>query len=111
FKKYNVLPVGTVIAILNPDIMRPRDPNSNKFTLSLNSSEETILEVGHSRDLGTCKSIKKTGDRCSTWVDRRHTDFCEFHVQLDLQKTRSARPELANTGKLFDPQRPGSNSS
>jgi minichromosome maintenance protein 10 len=60
----------------------------------LNSDADTILEIGSARDLGFCKSIKKDGKTCDGWVDKRHTEFCDFHVNQTLEKTRSSRMEI-----------------
>lgn len=91
FDKFWKLPVGTVIAILNPGFMPPPrgKADTGKFSLTLNSDADTILEIGSARDLGFCKSIKKDGATCDTWVDKRHTEFCEFHVNLTLQKSNT----------------------
>lgn len=100
FEKYWKLTVGTVIAILNTSIMPPTQAATNKFSLTVNSSEDTILEIGKARDLGFCKSIKKDGKTCDNWVDARHTEYCEFHAAMALEKTRAARMEV-NTGSSF----------
>ncbi|RDL41831.1 Primase zinc finger [Venustampulla echinocandica] len=91
FDKFWKLPVGTVIAILNPGFMPPPrgKADTGKFSLTLNSDADTILEIGSARDLGFCKSIKKDGATCDSWVDKRHTEFCEFHVNLTLQKSNT----------------------
>jgi minichromosome maintenance protein 10 len=103
FEKFWKIPTGTIIAILNPGFMPPTKgkADTGKFSLVLNSDEETILEIGTARDLGYCKSVKKDGHVCDTWVDKRHTEFCDYHVNATLSKTRSARMETntMNFGK------------
>ena len=101
FEKFWKIPTGTIIAILNPGFMKPQRVDTGKFSLVLNSDCDTILEVGTARDLGYCKSVKKDGHVCDTWVDKRHTEFCDFHVNLTLQKTKSSRMEIntMNFGK------------
>ncbi|EPE28993.1 primase zinc finger [Glarea lozoyensis ATCC 20868] len=103
FEKFWKIPTGTIIAILNPGFMPPPKgkADTGKFSLVLNSDCDTILEIGTARDLGYCKSVKKDGHVCDTWVDKRHTEFCDFHVNLQLQKTRSSRMEIntMNFGK------------
>lgn len=103
FEKFWKIPTGTIIAILNPGFMPPPKgkADTGKFSLVLNSDCDTILEIGTARDLGYCKSVKKDGHICDTWVDKRHTEFCDFHVNLQLQKTRSSRMETntMNFGK------------
>lgn len=105
FDRFWKLTPGTVIAILNPSIMPP-PPNkvdTGKFSLTLHSSDDTILEIGVSRDLGFCKSIKKDGKPCEQWVDKRHTAFCTFHVDLQLQKAKSGRMEVNTMTAAFAP--------
>ncbi|ODH53448.1 hypothetical protein GX48_00278 [Paracoccidioides brasiliensis] len=105
FPRYYKLVPGTVIAILNPSIMPP-PPNkvdTNRFSLTLNSSDDTILEIGKSQDLGFCKSVKKDGKVCESWVDGRKTEFCEFHIDLQLRKTTAKRMEVNSGPGLFGP--------
>ncbi|KAL2364956.1 hypothetical protein RJZ56_002104 [Blastomyces dermatitidis] len=111
FPRYYKLIPGTVIAILNPSIMPP-PPNkldTNRFSLTLNSSDDTILEIGKAQDLGFCKAIRKDGKVCEAWVDGRKTEFCEFHVDLQLRKTTAKRMEVNSGPGIFGPGgRPGS---
>jgi len=96
FERFWKLSPGTVIAILNPNIMKPLPgrQNTGKFSLSLNSSDNTILEIGTARDLGFCKSVKKDGKMCDTWIDKRHTEYCEYHVNESLRKVKAGRMEV-----------------
>jgi minichromosome maintenance protein 10 len=105
FEKFWKLTPGTVIALLNPGFMAPPQgkTDTGKFSLTLNSSEDTLLEIGTARDLGYCKSVKKDGKTCDSWVDKRHTEFCDYHVNLSLTKTHASRMEV-NTMN-FGPKR------
>lgn len=105
FEKFWKLTPGTVIALLNPGFMPPPrgKTDTNKFSLTLNSSDDTILEIGTNRDLGYCKSVKKDGKTCDTWVNKRHTEFCDYHVNISLNKTHANRMEV-NT-MSFGPKR------
>jgi minichromosome maintenance protein 10 len=96
FDKFWKLTAGTIIAILNPVIMAPQrgKTDTGKFSLVLNSDADTILEIGSARDLGFCKSMKKDGKTCDAWVDKRHTEFCDFHINQTLEKTHSNRMEV-----------------
>lgn len=96
FDKFWKLTAGTIIAILNPVIMPPQrgKTDTGKFSLVLNSDADTILEIGSARDLGFCKSVKKDGKTCDAWVDKRHTEFCDFHINQTLEKTHSNRMEV-----------------
>ncbi|KAI0514936.1 hypothetical protein F5B22DRAFT_609050 [Xylaria bambusicola] len=102
FERYWKLTPGTLLAILNPTIMPP-PPNrtdTGRFSLVINSGDDTILEVGTARDLGFCESIKKDGALCSSWVNSKRTKFCEFHTNLALSKKLAARQDVNahNTG-------------
>lgn len=94
FSKYWKLDTGTVVAILNPSIMKPLKLDTGRFSLVINSSGDTILEIGSARDLGYCKTLKKDGEQCNSWIDKRHTEYCEFHVNEALKKTKSGRMEV-----------------
>jgi minichromosome maintenance protein 10 len=102
FSQFWKLPVGTVIAILNPDIMPPRERGSSTFSLKLSSSDDTILELGAARDMDFCHAKKKDGKQCDTWIDSRKTEYCEFHIQLQVEKSKRGRMEvnsMVGTGK------------
>ena len=96
FEKFWKLTVGTIIAILNPSFLPPPKgkADTGKFSLTLNSNADSVIEIGTARDLGFCKSVKKDGKTCTTWVDRRHTEFCDFHVNETLKKTHANRMEV-----------------
>ncbi|KAL2062946.1 hypothetical protein VTL71DRAFT_6018 [Oculimacula yallundae] len=100
FDKFWKYTPGTIIAILNPQFMPPPKGKeaTGKFSLTLNSNADTILEVGTARDLGYCKSIKKDGKTCDSWVDKRHTEFCDYHVNQTLNKTHANRMEVNTMG-------------
>lgn len=100
FDKFWKLDPGTVVAILNPNTMPPQKADTGKFSITINSSDTTVLEIGTSRDLGFCKAVKKDGKTCDSWVDSRHTEFCEFHTNSALQKTLAGRMEV-NTMSSF----------
>jgi minichromosome maintenance protein 10 len=105
FEKFWKITVGTIIAILNPTFMPPPKgrADTGKFSITLNSNADTdnVLEIGTARDLGFCKSVKKDGKTCTAWVDKRHTEFCDFHVNETLKKTHANRMEVntMNFGK------------
>jgi minichromosome maintenance protein 10 len=101
FDKFWKLTPGTVIAILNPSIMPPVKADTGRFSVTVNSSEDTVLELGAARDLGFCKTVKKDGKTCDAWIDKRHTEYCDFHVNEALQKTIAGRMEVntMNFGK------------
>lgn len=105
FPRYYRLTPGTLIAILNPSTMPPppHKTDTNRFSLTLSSSDDTILEVGKAQDLGFCKAVRKDGRTCDSWVDSRKTEFCEFHVELQLRKTTSHRMEVNGGPSILGP--------
>ena len=105
FTRFRKLTPGTVVALLNPDIMPPPPGrvDTGRFSLKLASSDDTVLEIGTSRDLGWCKSVRKDGKQCGSWIDKRHTDFCEFHVDTVVERTRRGRMEVQGMSAPFAP--------
>lgn len=98
FSKYWKLVPGTLIAILNPDILPPRDRATSKFSLKLSSSDDTVLEIGSARDLDFCHAMRKDGKECGQWIDGRKTEFCDFHVELMVEKSKRGRMEVNTMG-------------
>jgi minichromosome maintenance protein 10 len=94
FERFWKLTPGTVIGILNPGIMAPRVKESGAFSLKLQSSEDTVLEIGTAKHVGFCSAKKANGRQCSQWVDGRKTTVCEYHMSLKVDKARSGRMEL-----------------
>ncbi|KAF5248612.1 hypothetical protein FAUST_275 [Fusarium austroamericanum] len=96
FTRYWKLTEGTVIGILNPTIMPPPPGrhDTGKFSLVINSDDDSIVEIGTARDLGGCQSVKKDGDRCGTWINKKRTHYCEFHSNEAIRKQRSTRLEV-----------------
>ena len=105
YTRFWKLTPGTVIAILNPDIMPPPPgkADTGRWSLALNSSDDTILEIGTARHLGFCKSIKKDGNGCGSWVDARKTEYCEWHVDRAVEKSRRGRMEVQGMSAPFAP--------
>ena len=62
-----------------------------------------MLEVGTSRDLGFCKSIKRDGKVCSSWIDKRKTEFCDWHVDRQVEKVKRGRMEVNTITAPFAP--------
>ncbi|KAH8884719.1 hypothetical protein GQ53DRAFT_810771 [Thozetella sp. PMI_491] len=107
FDRFWKLTPGTVIAILNPIIMPPPPGQeaTGRFGLVINSDADTILEIGNARDLGFCKSVKKDGHLCSSWVNARRAEHCEFHTNEAVRRTRSDRMEFNSSGFGDGPKR------
>lgn len=100
FERFWKLSEGTVLAILNPNIMPPPPgrQDTGRFSLVINSDEDTILEIGIARDLGFCKSVKKDGNPCGTWINKKRTEFCEYHSNEAVKKQKSTRIEMNSSG-------------
>lgn len=105
YTRFWKLTPGTLIAILNPSIMPPPPgkADTGRFSLVLNSSDDTILEIGTSRDLGWCKSVRKDGKVCGSWVNKRRTEFCEWHVDRVVESTRRGRMEVNGMSAPYAP--------
>ncbi|PWY92528.1 hypothetical protein BO70DRAFT_402603 [Aspergillus heteromorphus CBS 117.55] len=93
FPRYYRISEGILVAILNPTIMPPpkNKLDTNKFSLAVSSSDDKILEVGYAQDIGFCKAVRKDGKTCHSWVDARKTEFCDFHVDLQIRRTQAGR--------------------
>lgn len=96
FGRFWQLATGTVVALLNPNIMPPpaNRVDTGRFSLVVNSDGDTVLEVGVARDLGYCTSVKKDGKLCSAWVNARRSEHCEFHTNEAVARARRGRTEL-----------------
>ncbi|KAF2398259.1 hypothetical protein EJ06DRAFT_583548 [Trichodelitschia bisporula] len=113
FTRFYKLQPGTLIAVLNPGIMPPRDRDTGAFSLKLASCEDTVLEIGTARDLGHCTALKKDSQPCGAWIDARKTTVCEYHIGLQVDKARKGRQALNNstsfplTGLTYDRNKGG----
>ncbi|KAA8914323.1 hypothetical protein FN846DRAFT_927627 [Sphaerosporella brunnea] len=104
FDRFWKVPVGTVVALLNPGVMKPRNADSGRFSLTIaDNADDCVLEIGLARDLGFCRSLKRDGKECGTWIDKRHTAFCAFHVEQTVKKARVSRAEVNSMTSLFSP--------
>ncbi|KIV80431.1 hypothetical protein PV11_07929 [Exophiala sideris] len=97
--RYHRLMPGTVVGILNPGIMPPKSgkTDTGAFSLNLSNGDDTVLEIGTARDLGYCKTVKKDGKPCGSWLNASKTEICEWHLNAQLEKTRAKRMGV-NTG-------------
>ncbi|KKK24472.1 hypothetical protein AOCH_006002 [Aspergillus ochraceoroseus] len=105
FPRYYRLSEGILIAILNPTILPPpkNKTDTNRFSLSISSSDDKILEVGYAQDIGFCKAVRKDGKTCQSWVDGRKTEFCDFHVDLQVRRTQAGRMGVNGGTGMFGP--------
>lgn len=105
FPRYYRLSEGTLVAILNPTILPPPPGkiDTNRFSLSLSSSDDTILEIGSAQDIGYCKAERKDGKICRSWVDSRKTEFCDFHIDVQVRRMQASRAGINGGTGLFAP--------
>lgn len=98
--RYHRLTPGTLIAILNPSIMPPKRgrEDTGAFSLALHNGDDQVLEIGTSKHLGYCKSKRKDGSQCGTWVDGSKTEICEWHLNAELDRARSKRMGVNSMG-------------
>ncbi|CAL8318390.1 unnamed protein product [Lota lota] len=87
--------VGTVIGVLNPNLMKQRD-GYNGVSLSVDNPQKVLL-MGTAQDYGTCKGMKKNGDPCSKIVNMYECQFCQYHVKAQYKKMSSKRAELQSS--------------
>ncbi|KAM0703324.1 hypothetical protein Q7P35_009262 [Cladosporium inversicolor] len=108
FDQFWKLTEGTLLAIQNPAILPPKgNQNNGRFSLKLGSSEDRVMELGVARDLGYCVSVKKDGEKCGAWIDKRSTQVCDYHLNLMIDKSRKGRMEVNTmwrSGSLDDKQ-------
>ncbi|KAF7307788.1 zf-primase domain-containing protein [Mycena kentingensis (nom. inval.)] len=93
---------GTVIALLNPRILKPfqksKDPHPIDNILALTPESGTsVLILGRSKDLGQCPAQRRDGRTCGSWYDRRVSEVCEWHVQYAVTQTRAGRAEFSSS--------------
>jgi minichromosome maintenance protein 10 len=95
FDQFWKLTEGTLLAIQNPSILPPKgNQNNGRFSLKLGSCEDRVMEIGVARDLGYCVSVKKDGEKCGEWIDKRSTQVCDFHLNMMIDKSRKGRMEI-----------------
>lgn len=83
--------IGTVIGILNPNVLESKD-NSDLATLSVDNPQRVMI-LGKSKDMGKCKSRKKNGEPCSSIINLSRCEFCLYHIKQEYKKC-SRRAEL-----------------
>ncbi|MBN3299671.1 MCM10 protein, partial [Amia calva] len=86
---------GTVIGILNPNPMKPKE-GSDGVCLSVDHPQK-ILVMGEAQDFGTCRSKKKNGEPCNQIVNLNECQYCQYHVKAQYKKMSSKRAELQSS--------------
>lgn len=86
--------VGTVIAILNPQILERKD-DKVEAVLSVSDSKSVMI-LGQSKDLGKCRSKKNNGEQCGAIINKTECDVCIFHMKKEYGKYK--RSDLQTDG-------------
>ncbi|KAJ8981700.1 hypothetical protein NQ317_003421 [Molorchus minor] len=90
--------VGMVVGVLNPNVLDRKDNSKDEFPakeeacLSVDNAQKVMI-CGQAKDFGTCKSIKKDGEKCTAIVNLSRCEFCIYHIKQEYQKC-SKRSEL-----------------
>lgn len=98
--------VGTVIGLLNPQIMKDRqsDKTTDLLTLSI-FDHQKVMVMGSSKDLGWCKGRTKQNSQCKYFVNKSSCEFCIYHIQREYQKTSAKRADIQSSFTRVDPRR------
>ena len=90
--------IGTVIGVLNPNFMPPRDPEKGKksdLAFSVENAKK-IIRLGMAYDYGTCKHVyPKSGEKCTNFINKALTQHCEYHILKIHAQMRNKRLNLS----------------
>ncbi|XP_070710116.1 protein MCM10 homolog [Pempheris klunzingeri] len=86
---------GTVIGLLNPNIMKQKDGYEG-VSLTVDHPQKVML-MGEAQDFGTCKAAKKNGDPCSQIVNMYECQYCQYHVKAQYKKMSAKRADLQSS--------------
>lgn len=104
FKKYWGVQPGSIVAILNPELKDKFHKRGNKFVHSANDvnlkivNDSSMIEYARSRDYGICIDSK-----CNTYTNTAKSRYCDYHKEINSNKTASKRMEMGSNYKLFAP--------
>uniref|UniRef100_A0A182P6F7 Protein MCM10 homolog n=1 Tax=Anopheles epiroticus TaxID=199890 RepID=A0A182P6F7_9DIPT len=89
---------GTALAVLNPNVLSNSNHEKNvEATLSIDRATK-VMVLGQSRDLGTCRSRKKNGDRCTAIVNVGKCEYCVYHIKQEYNRASNRGGLLTSTG-------------
>ena len=116
FEAMTKLREGTVIALLNPRVLKPiqvsvigvtshhllkkfwvlvrQKPGASNVLALTPESAASMAVIGIAQDLGMCNVVKRDGKPCGSWCDKRVSEVCDYHVQHAVERRRAARPEF-----------------
>ncbi|KAH9055885.1 hypothetical protein EDB83DRAFT_2391703 [Lactarius deliciosus] len=88
---------GTVVALLNPRVLKPiQKPGAPNVLALTPESAASMAVIGTAQDLGMCGVVKRDGKPCGSWCDKRVSEVCDYHVQHAVERRRAARPEFSS---------------
>lgn len=120
YSKYcSKCPPGTVIAVVMPNLLPPKDNMNSRdattISLSVNTTAQ-LIPVAQARDYGVCKgtvSAKRpdgtwvsNGGRCKQFVDTRKSQYCDKHRKQQQNSNKKQAPtfmqqqRMAQTAKV-----------
>lgn len=94
YKEFWKTSLGTVVGILNPGVMDSKD-NKTEATLRVDNSQK-IMILGMSKDYGICKSKRKSGEDCTSVVNKSVCEHCVYHVK-QAYNSASRRSDLQSS--------------
>ena len=123
FESMAKLREGTVIALLNPRVLkslqvvrltsphllatkvgtlaRLKQKSGAPNVLALTpESAASVAVIGTANDLGMCGVVKRDGKPCGSWCDKRVSEVCDYHLQHAIERRRAGRAEFS-TGCVF----------
>ncbi|WFD44699.1 hypothetical protein MPSI1_003369 [Malassezia psittaci] len=87
---------GMLLAILNPRVWISKHSKKSRELTITPRSKDSVLVIGQADSYAQCKSIKKDGKRCSSFVIRgKNNQVCEYHLEHAVERRLRARPEFA----------------
>ncbi|KAI9028553.1 hypothetical protein DFJ74DRAFT_659267 [Hyaloraphidium curvatum] len=91
--------VGSIIAVLNPNIARPQE-STDPLGINIDVADK-FLKIGTSCDLVICKSLRKDGKPCTMPIDAREGAYCMYHIETNFRNSKNRRQEFASgTGEV-----------
>ncbi|KAK9761083.1 hypothetical protein K7432_014278 [Basidiobolus ranarum] len=100
YEKLWAEPLGSMVAILNPKILRPTDRSAN-VAIQVDHPNK-FMNMGESVDFGLCTAVKKDGLNCNAVIDSRLGEYCESHLLMSYRKQRMNRMEFATGISIFE---------
>lgn len=108
-KRYQDIPLGSVVAILNPHINSYTTTNgkynatgsSTAFNLKIENDINNMLIYARFRYFGTCADVNHAGQNCTTAIDKSKGRFCTYHFEQRYKKSTSGRMDLTGSYHSF----------